>query len=228
MIPAKVQNRVIVMTQENQARKTRVLISGFGGYPDNPVNPGPTLVRGLADEFADHAAIELRSVVLSVTFNSCWEELKREIGAFAPDLVLSFGLRPDTASFDLEAIARNLLDNDRQDAKGSTPVAGPIDSQGPQTLPSTLPLETLRQALADASIPVRILNSGANYVCNYLFYRLMREGNVPMAGFIHIPYSIEAAPHYTGDKRISPLPEQTLQKGAALLIETAACHWQLQ
>lgn len=209
------------MPDEKQQQRTRVLITGFGAFPDTPENPSETLVKALDTAFAGHDDIELRGLILSTAFNSCCAGLRHEIIRFAPDLVLAFGVRANGKGFDLESTARNRLGR-RKDAQGVTSVPGPVDPHGAPVLHSTLPLRDLRAALMDANIPVRISKSAGSYVCNYLFYNLMQEPGTHMAGFIHVPHSEESARRYTGKKQPSPLPQATLQKGAALIIETAA------
>lgn len=211
------------MPDEKQQQRTRVLITGFGAFPDTPENPSETLVKALSAAFADHAEIELRGLILSTAFNSCCAELRQEIDRFAPDLVLAFGVRANGKGFDLESVARNRLGK-RKDAQGVTGKPGPIDPHGTPALHASLPLRGLRAALQDAGIPVRVSKSAGSYVCNYLFYNLMQEHGARMAGFIHIPHSEESAQRYTGKKQPSPLPQATLQKGAALIIETAVRH----
>lgn len=212
------------MPAEKQQQRARVLITGFGAFPDNPVNPSEALVRKLGIEFANRADIELRGNILTTAFNSAYKELRQEIARFSPDLVLAFGVRAGGKEFDIESTARNALGRSR-DAEGKRHEPGPIEPGAPQTLRSTLPLRALREALRKADLPARVSKSAGKYVCNFLFYSLMRENTHRMAGFIHIPYSVEAAGHYTGKKQLSPLPEATLQKGAALIIETAVHNW---
>jgi len=212
------------MAGEKQQQRVKVLISGFGNFPDNPVNPAQTLAENLAAHFKNHAGIELRHVILPVAFGSGYAELQRQINAFAPDLVLAFGLRAKGREFDLESTARNHISlKKRKDALGNAP-SGPIEPGGPLTVRSRLPLQEIKSALQQEGLPVRISGSAGSYVCNDLFYRLMRDFK-GCAGFIHIPYSTEAAQHYTGKKQIHPLPQATLLKGAALIIETAVAHF---
>lgn len=205
--------------------QTRVLISGFGPFPGHAQNPSAALVHSLAAIFNNHPQIALKALVLPTAFAKSYQTLEKEIGRFRPHLVIAFGVSAGGAGFRLESTARNRLGK-RPDATGFTPARSKIDPQGPQTLRSDLNLRVLRAALQKAGLPVRVSKSAGDYVCNDLFYRLMRarsKGEIACpAGFIHIPYSAELSESYSGKAALQTLPAQTIAEGARLAIEIAA------
>src|SRR5690554_802095 len=71
----------------------RLLVTGFGAFPGAPENPTEALVRALAEEPpARFGAGALRAAVLPTDYRRSWPALRRLYGAFAPDLVVHFGL----------------------------------------------------------------------------------------------------------------------------------------
>ena len=75
-------------------------------------------------------------------------------------------------------------------------------------------------------VPASVSNSAGTFVCNHLFYRLMRflegEGNVRRGGFIHVPYMMEQA-----ERLGQPgLPLEAMARGleAAILTAAAVCR----
>lgn len=73
-------------------------------------------------------------------------------------------------------------------------VSGKIDD-GPNTLPSTLPLERIYAELDDKGIPVHWSEDAGGYMCNYIFrlsaFRDKVKGGEGMIGFVHVPQVLE-------------------------------------
>lgn len=217
------------MTGKEQPQSTkepiRILVTGFGPFFDNKKNPSKDLVLWLSKTFKDHSQIKLHSLILKTEFESAYQTLRSKIDELKPDLVIAFGLKANACGFELESTARNQTGN-IEDEAGFNPCGIPINSKGPKTLRSTLPLEKIRSALKRKNIDVRISKSAGKYVCNDLFYRLMQDVHknkiVPVAGFVHLPYCEKTIDGYKGKANIKPAQQKKIREGAKIIIEVSA------
>jgi pyroglutamyl-peptidase len=195
------------------AEAARVLVTGFEPFPGAPVNPTEWLVEELRREppVLDGIAA-FRAEVLPVDYAKVGPRLS-EIGReFRPDIAIHFGLAAECSGFRLERVARNSFAGARADNAGALPEARAI-CDGPETLPSGLPLDAIHDALAAAGLPVEWSDDAGAYLCNMVF-TLSRahacEGFTPaMSGFVHVPP--------TGEGK--PLGNAQLLAGARLIIE---------
>jgi pyroglutamyl-peptidase len=200
------------------AEAARVLVTGFEPFPGAPVNPTEWLVAELRRAPPTGEGIAaFRAEVLPVDYAKVGPRLS-EIGReFRPDIAVHFGLAAECSGFRLERVARNSFAGARADNAGAAPDVGTI-CNGPETLASGLPLDTIHEALAKAGLPVEWSDDAGAYLCNMVF-TLSRahacEGFTPaMSGFIHVPL--------TGEGR--PLDNAQLLAGARIVIdETLRC-----
>lgn len=197
----------------------RVLISGFepfGGLKHNPTQELAESLDSIAPE--SRQRVQLRGVVLPVTYDGAWPRLLSEMEDFRPHVVLAFGLGAHASGLRLETTARNqdsgLWDNLGRSRKGA------IIPHGPATLPSGLPLDALRRALQGSGFDVQFSDNAGGYLCNHIFYRLTAYAasrSEMRAGFIHVPQmSLEDRPGAPGLSRALELILETLEQRATL------------
>lgn len=167
----------------------RVLVSAFEPFGGRPVNSSWELASRLPGRAGRHAVAVAR---LPVVYGAAWDALSRAVGGFRPDAVVALGECPGRA-FRLERVAVNLRSGGKDNA-GRTADA-PLDPAGRASYLSALPLERMRTALSRARIPVEPSLSAGAYLCNEVFYFLMRAHAArPFpggAGFIHVPRGAE-------------------------------------
>ena len=152
----------------------RVLVSGFGPFLEEKVNPTERIVQFVnsCDSHArEWSKLDVRGVVLPVVFDEAFVRLEKERLLFKPDAVLSFGLAGGRTHVEIEQIATNFPDPRLA------------------TYPTTLPSEALIADLTARGIPARPSYTAGTYVCNCLFFQMqerLRYTRV-MSGFIHVP-----------------------------------------
>lgn len=178
----------------------RILVSGFEAFGGHSLNPTEKLVREIIARPADFApaksTVEVRGIVLPVTFADSFARLRDEIRAFDPYVVISLGLASGRCnSIEIERVAINCLDSTSPDNAGVQPRDLLIEDGGSAALFSTLPIRAMHSALEKAAIPAQISSSAGTYVCNYLFYRLLESSarTVRRCGFVHVPFLPEQA-----------------------------------
>jgi pyroglutamyl-peptidase len=68
---------------------------------------------------------------------------------------------------------------------------GEIAPNGPALARAHVPAEAMAEAIRSEGLPVEISEDAGDYLCNYVFYRLLTElaatPSGPSAAFLHIP-----------------------------------------
>lgn len=103
--------------------------------------------------------------------------------------------------FHLERVAVNLIDARIADNAGAQPVDRPVAAGGPAACFTTLPVKAMAAALRSAGHEAQVSYSAGSFVCNQIFYVLMR-GRLPRAGFVHVGGDL-AAPVIADGVRIA-------------------------
>lgn len=148
--------------------------------------------------------------------------LRAALREHAPALILCIGQAGGRPWISLERIAINIDDARIADNDGVQPIDTRIVGSGPAAYFTTLPIKSMRAALLAANIPAEISQTAGTFVCNHVFYALMRALAAtrarPRGSFIHIPY----LPEQTQDRPGEPdLPLETVVAALRLMIETA-------
>lgn len=173
----------------SEGRRPRILLTGFSVFPGAPSNPTEALVASLRERPSDLDA-DFRTAVLSVEYETITAQLAALCEDFSPDIALHFGLARECAGFRLERIARNTNACARPDNLGRMPASAAI-CNGPETLASTLPLDSIARRLEAAGLPVEWSDDAGGYLCNTVFTLSAAQacdGLAPsMTGFIHVP-----------------------------------------
>lgn len=157
---------------ERYSSDVNILLTGFGPWGDQRVNPSGEVAR------------ELGGSVLPVHFRDADRELRRLLRTRKPEALLMLGLAPSRTSIALEAVALNV--DHCEDEGGNGAWRRPIARGGPLALSARLPLEELRRRLCDAGIASSISHHAGTFLCNHVFYRGLTwmEG---ACGFVHVP-----------------------------------------
>ena len=164
----------------------KVLLSGFSSFSHHSVNSSETLALLLEQRKIPH--IEIKSVILPVTFMESFDCLKEQIDLFQPDVVISLGLAEKRTVISLEKVALNFIDCQIPDNKGRLIKDSLILDSAPLAYFSTLPLKEMLEA--QSVYPVEISYSAGTFVCNDLMFRLLNffKDKQVLAGFIHVPH----------------------------------------
>ena len=197
----------------------RVLVSGFEPFGGMSQNPSEELVRYINEHFnektpltTDSGPAIVRGVTLPVTYYKCWEVLHQAIADFKPTCVIALGLAA-IPGLRIETMAKN-GDRGGPDNKGNGH-KGAIYPAALEELATKLPVDAIKEALEKNKIPATTSKDAGGYLCNHIFYHLMRYATSHpelRAGFIHVPnWPVE------GEKSLWPAIKtviETLQKAA--------------
>jgi len=198
-------------------RGPKLLVTGFGPFPGAPANPTEALVRGLAHVPPEtFGAAGFCAVVLPAEYRRSWSILRPLYGRLAPDVVVHFGLSTRADAIMIERTARRRCASDRPDAVGFAPRRGLARRTGPETLASTLAIESIVAALVQAGFPAAASDDAGDYVCNATLYRSLAETAAAprRIGFVHVP------PESAGG-----LTREGLAAAAGIVLQAACAAW---
>ena len=190
-----------------------VLISSFEPFGGEEVNPSQEVTSFLSDRY--------HTINLPVCRERAPTLLWEKVLELQPNVLLMLGEAGKSAEIALERVAINVDDFSIPDHSSSQPRGELIINDAPVAYFSTLSLYEIRNSLSLEEIPVRISNSAGTYVCNHLFYSVMRlieTHHLTMkAGFIHLPYlPIQTLPK----EGVPSMPLEKMLRGVELIIES--------
>jgi pyroglutamyl-peptidase len=197
---------------------TRVLITGFEPFRGGTVNPSQQLVERLEADSPE--GVDLDSALLPVAYARSADALRAAVDAAEPDVVICFGQADGRTGISVERFAHNLDGADVADNEGATSSAE-IEPGGPVAYRSTLPVDEIVAALRAEGIPAAASNDAGGFLCNNVFYALMRaleQRPGVVGGFVHVPLLPEQAID-TGEPS---MPLDVLVAAARVIVATCA------
>lgn len=166
-----------------------ILITGFEPFGGDGFNPSAEVALALDGRCVrDHPVV---GSVLPCVFGQDLQALRCLLRRHRPSLVICLGQAGGRAALSVERVALNVVDARIPDNAGQAPVDVAVVSGGPVAYWSTLPIKAICAAWREAGLPAEVSQSAGTFVCNHLFYGLMRalRGSSRRGGFIHLPYA---------------------------------------
>lgn len=169
-----------------------VLVTGFEPFGGDSFNPSAEIA--LALEGRSVAGQPVRGMVLPCVFGQALVALRRALRRERPALVICLGLAGGRTCLSLERVAINVNDARIPDNLGAAPVDEAIAAKGPVAYWSTLPIKAIRATWEEAGYPAEISQTAGTFVCNHVFYGLMRSlaRRGGRGGFVHVPHPSDA------------------------------------
>ena len=167
--------------------RPRLLICGFGAFPGMPDNPSARIVERLDREAWAPAGWTTAFATIPTTWTGAFEAIvtaRQDASAVA---VLVIGVAPGAAALRVETLARNHCGEARPDAAGADRTGPAISAHGPAVAPATIPAQAMVAAIAAEGLPVEMSQDAGDYLCNFVFYRLVTEVASTPAAFLHVP-----------------------------------------
>jgi pyroglutamyl-peptidase len=165
------------------------LLTGFESFGGELINPSGEIARQL------HGTVigghRVTGALLPCVFGAAITELKRQIRATKPALIVCVGQAGGRAEITPERVAINVDDARIPDNAGRQPVDRPVVRGGPAAYWSTLPIKAIVEELQQRKIPAAVSQTAGTFACNHVFYGLMhelRKQNKVRGGFIHVPF----------------------------------------
>ncbi|AIC95623.1 pyroglutamyl-peptidase I family protein [Shouchella lehensis] len=191
----------------------KMILTGFEPFLDHDANPSELIVSALDEKVIN--GLQVKSVVLPVSFQRAAEKMKTLIKEENPAAIVMLGLAGKRTAISLERVAINVMDGP-EDNDGVVMNDQRINEKGPAAYFSTLPLREIETAVKEYDPHVYVSNTAGTYVCNALMYETLHElkhwdKRVP-SGFIHIPFTKEL-------KEENPLTQENLHHAVTVLLD---------
>jgi len=166
---------------------------------------------------------ELIKLEVPVVYGECFDAVSEAMDRYQPDAVICVGQAGGREGITPEIRAVNRMNARIPDNAGNQPIDVKIDENGPEKFTSTLPIREIVDALQSNGIGSYLSESAGEFVCNDLFYRVMKkaeENPGTIAGFVHVPFIPE---QITGDrlkgKEIPSMPLDEIVRALQIIVE---------
>jgi pyroglutamyl-peptidase len=193
-----------------------VLVTGFEPFGGSSTNPSQRLVESLDSGVA--------TALLPVSYARAADELRRAVRDARPDVVLSFGQADGRTGISIERFAHNLDEATTTDNDASPGSGAAIEPAGPAACASTLPVDEIVTALRASGIPAQPSRDAGGFLCNHVFYVLLRlleqERPEAIGGFVHVPL----LPEQALEQDAPTMELETLVRAAEIIVATCAAH----
>lgn len=166
-----------------------ILISGFEPFLSEKINPSKILVQKLKANSQDLKSSDtlVQAVILPVEFENAFKELQKQIELTNPKFIIMFGQAGGRPNVCLEKIALNWNQTKSADESKHIPPTGRI-GDGELALMSTFPVDDLNAFLADRRLNSEISFSAGAYVCNNLYFKVLKNYPLIKSIFVHVPF----------------------------------------
>lgn len=165
----------------------KLLITGFDPFNNQSMNPSWEAVKRLPEVIGGY---ELCKLQIPTVFGSAARAVLERARVLKPDVILCVGQAGGRDAVTPERIAVNIRDARIPDNKGRICSGESVVAEGPAAYFATVPVEAMRDAVKNASIPAAVSNTAGTFVCNDVLYTLLHHfhGSPTRVGFIHVPY----------------------------------------
>lgn len=171
----------------------RAVVTGFDAFGGGAFNPSEEVVDALRRAPPPGVAA-LETAVLPTAFGAVDAWVAAQTPRLDADVILMLGLSGRAARLTLERFALNIVDCGVADNAGASARGAAICEDAPPALRTRLDLEAIAADLSAAGAPVVVSNNAGEYVCNYLYFRVLdalrRRGARADALFVHLPWTL--------------------------------------
>ena len=168
-----------------------ILLTGFEPFGTYKDNPSAEVAQALHGRAVGHETVQ--SAVLPVHHARAAAVVAQLVETATPRAIVHLGLAGGRARIALERVAVNVMDFEIADNAGYRATGEACVPDGPAAYFSTLPVETMLEALIADGVPAYLSSTAGTYLCNQTFYTtrhlLASRGLDVPAGFIHLPLS---------------------------------------
>lgn len=170
-----------------------IIITGFAPFGNLPDNPSRTCAR-MAVSLLNAEGIDAAFVEVPVEFDGAFptvQNVVRDHKLAAGDGLICVGVAANRRSVSLETTAKNIIDARIPDNAGKQPRDTKIAPDGPDTIPTRLPVKAALEQIKKSGIKVDFSDDAGEYVCNCLFYEIVHDADMKnhgvLTGFVHVP-----------------------------------------
>ena len=171
----------------------KILLTGFGPFAENDINPTESLVNDFHNKEIN--GYKVISSILPVEYKNSINILDELINKFDPQVIINLGLASDRTIITPELLAINYQHSNTLDNAKIKKLFSKINPNGKESFFSTLPIEKMILELEKLNIPVKLSSTAGTYVCNTVMYHCLKKVQQDkrdcISGFIHIPPNLD-------------------------------------
>lgn len=172
---------------EEKIKVSMILVSGFKPFFHQTVNPSEIVVSKIQGQS------QVEVVVLPVEFKKAYEDLQLAIDHVKPKAIVMLGLAGGRSRISLEKIALNWNQTQKPDESGFIPEIAKIDAQSELAIMTHFPVDFLYEFLRKHEVECEISFSAGTFVCNNLYYHVLKNNPDIPSLFVHLPYLTQQA-----------------------------------
>ncbi|MBN1295459.1 hypothetical protein JXA80_01685, partial [bacterium] len=181
-------------------KKPSVLITGFGPFPGHPDNVSQHVLNYIAG--CGNRDLDITTLLLPVSFAAVAQNASTLVASGRFDVIIATGVNARLHRIALEKRALNRAHTRIPDTDNAMPWNEPLLSGQALSLDTRVDLEKLSQWLNARSIGCDVSLFAGRYVCNALYYHLLRNlepSTVPCI-LLHLPPdSSPNSVHHSGE-----------------------------
>lgn len=199
-----------------------ILLVGFEPFLNYDYNPSGEIAKRLDGKRV--LGSKIIGKVLPVKHIGVREIIGRYIRQYKPNIVILLGVKEGAGCIVLERIAINryYFRNKQEEADE------PLSKNAPAAYFSKLPLAKIKRKLESHGIPTEYSFFPDTYLCNEVFYEIMRiseKSGISKAGILHLPLAPRQVvemrkTRYSSREKIPSMDENTMEEAVKMVIQT--------
>lgn len=162
------------------------LVTGFEPFAGDSENPTRLMLEWIKTDYELNRFFQTE--LLPVVFSEAPQAVLKRSDLDQFNGIIHFGLAAGRTKISLERVGLNWIETSIADNSGAFPKTGVIDPQAEKVYFTQAPIEKVKHALLAGGLPVEISLSAGGYVCNYLYFQMLKAQLKPWVLFIHVPY----------------------------------------
>jgi pyroglutamyl-peptidase len=164
----------------------KILITCFEPFGGDGFNASAAVAGAMAESIG---GLRAEKLVLPVEFGRAAEIAAARVCELRAGIIVMLGEARARKAVTPELLAINLNHASIPDNAGAVPQDEPIVSGGAAAYFTPFPARALAEKISNAGVPAALSYSAGAYVCNDLYYRILREfeGSGTRAVFVHVP-----------------------------------------
>lgn len=204
------------------AIEPQVLVTAFEPFAGVRLNSSQEVFRWIEEQEIPGLILK----VLPVEYQRSGAEMVSLITEHDPKIIIALGQAEGRSKVSFERIAINLNDAKIADNAGETRKNQAIADDGDAAFMASFPVRAVVEHLKETGHPVEESLSAGAFVCNHLFYSVMRHltglNSDTWMDFVHLPLVPEQSDEFPGKPALS----REIQGGAIIAaIEEARRLW---
>ena len=199
---------------------SKYLVTGFEAFGEDSLNPTEQILKWIRED--QNLSSLFDTQLLPVEYDRAHRLILDRTDLDSFDGIICLGLAGGRSKISIERVGLNWTESRQPDNAGNIPDKGIIDLEAERAYFTEFHMDSLKAQLEDANLPVEISLSAGGYVCNHLYFNLLKNLVSPWVVFIHVPFlevQMETKP-----MGIPFFTESQMRKFLEILVQSFRAH----